>query len=139
MIFRLLFTQPGLPTRARPSDEQIMVSFGNLTKKYKAMNRDLLSDSLIEEAVSKYGVTLISSRFKKIFIHSKERSVVANIIMFIGPLFRRFTSIRRLARQFQIDKIHIPLIRMLWRLVDAVDSTSWDRSVTRTGLDLIIL
>lgn len=137
MIFRLLFTKPGLPTREQATDDQLLAAFGVIMRHYPKI--DLLGDAFLTEAVSTFGLTLISNRFKKIFVNSKEADAVASVIGFVAPIFRRFCSLQNAARQFQNDGLPVHLIRMVWRLVSASDGLPWaSRSASGAGPELII-
>lgn len=138
LVFKLLFTKPGLPTLDDPVDEDLLQAFFVIAGDSR---RDVIHHTLFEDAVSTFGLTLISNRFKKFFVHaeSSRANDIATIIAYVGPLFRRFCAIRDLARQFQEDGIHVHVIRKIWKVVDASDGLPLAlREVFIEGLELII-
>lgn len=138
LVLNVLFTKPGLPTRSTPGDEQLLCSIGGVPVVWKERHGDILDPSVIEEAISRFGVQLISDCFRNIFRHSASTFAVTHVISYLGPIFTRFCAFPSAAQQFQIDDVQVPLMRMTWEMVRTADEYGKPGTLPGGGMTMLV-
>lgn len=138
LVLNVLFGKPGLPERLAVGDEDLICSIGGVPIVVNEHHGDILTTSVVNEAISKFGIDHISDRFRGIFANSSSQYAVTHVLSYMGLIFARFCALARVAQQFQADGVQVQLMRMTWQMVRTADDYAEPGVLAGKGMELVM-